>query len=105
MPAWLLALGVRASKDVRLGWCGDFEGWDLGLLMGGVCGWERCVEHPRVFVAAVEAEHLLGVELEAGTLGFADHPDKRRMAERGLSGVVERPATTEVGVAAWKPIP
>lgn len=73
MPAWLLALGVRASEDVGLGWGRDLERGDLLLLVGGVCRWERRVEHSRVFVATVKGEHLLAVELEAGMLGFANH--------------------------------
>lgn len=93
MPAWSLLLGVGALEDVGLGRCCDLERGDLLLLLGcRTRGVEGSVEHSRVFVAAVEDEHLLAVKFKAGALGFADHPDQRGVTEGGFFTVGEGPA-------------
>ncbi len=99
VPARLQVFGVRASEDIGLGGRGDLDGRDmlLLLLLLLVCRlacWKGCVEHSRVFVAAMEANHLLPVECQAGALGFTDHPNQRGVAERGLLGVIEGPAAS-----------
>lgn len=103
VPTRLRVLRVRAPEDVGLRGRGDLEGGDLLLLLlrlllpllllvGRVHGGEGRVEHPGVFVAAVEVEHLLVVEFKAGALGLADHPHEWRVAEGAFIEVVERPA-------------
>lgn len=86
---------MRTAEDVGLGGSGDLEGGNLLLLLvlvSRVGGRKGRVEHAGVFVAAVEVEHLLRIKLEAGALGFADHPNEWRMAECGFGGIVKGPS-------------